>query len=583
MFSTKNTPLVLICILCFFSCAERDSVSQRIQEIRRIGDDSPDSALMLLNDLRRQIKDVDDHTVYTADLLEIRLKDKAFLKAHNDKDIKKVLAYFEKNGTTKEKQEAYYYAGSIYRDLDDVPSSLVYFMKSTECAGHGKSVDSTLLRNSYSQLCALFFSVQDYSNALNMAKKEIAIAQKLNILDASTLLQEGSSMLRLDSLSAARECIMEAFEYVDNDNDSIDIYSLSSLLYQLSSVGCIEESDKCYGYIREIQKTHALTPSTYLALGRYYTEKNDLDSAICCYDSVLHITEELPYLYDASRKLSLIYNSRNDTDKANLYAQIFISVSDTLNLEKRQTEAATTHNRYKYQKDQEEEKEIKEEKDRYYMMLVIASFTFVLIVLTLIVVFTYHKNIQLKEILEKSHELDMTKLEKENLEEEILQQKKILAAAKEELSKNDEEMKQMKSDMKIAENELDMAHRQLEDRLMQSKNILKLLHQTQFEERTEDILEKIHKAAAGKYKMSHLDWKRFHNAVNDMYPDFAYRIAEHFGKKINDKQILFCELMRVGISNPQIQTLMDMPKATVWRWAKKYDWVLSANNDTCVV
>ena len=69
----------------------------------------------------------------------------------------------------------------------------------------------------------------------------------------------------------------------------------------------------------------------------------------------------------------------------------------------------------------------------------------------------------------------------------------------------------MKLEMTIAENELKMAHRQLEDRLMQSKNILKLLHQTQFEERTEDILEKIHKAAAGKYKMSHLDWKRFPN------------------------------------------------------------------------
>ncbi len=580
MFSTKSTSLVLICILCFLSCTERNNVSHRIQEIRRTGDTCPDSALMLLHDLRQQINDADAHTLHTMDLLEIRLKDKAFLKAHNDKDVKQVLAYFERNGSAKERQEAYYYAGSVYRDLDDVPSSLIYFMKSTECAEQGEPTDSVLLRNSYSQLYALFFGVQDYSNALNMAKKEVAIAKELDMLDASTLLQNGAVLLRLDSLTAAKECIMGAFNYVDNENIPTDIYSLSSLLYQLSAVGCTEEAEKCCGYIKEYQKTQALPPSTYLALGKFYTRQNDVESAISCYDSVLQISEELSCLYDASRNLSLIYNAKNNTDKANQYAQIFISVSDTLNLDKRQTEASTTYNKYKYQKDQEEEKNIKEEKERYYVILVISSFTFVLIVLALIIIFTYHKNTQLKEILKKSHELDMIKLEKKNLEEEILQEKKILAAAKEELSKNDEEKKRMKLEMTIAENELKMAHRQLEDRLMQSKNILKLLHQTQFEERTEDILEKIHKAADGKYKMSHLDWKRFHNAVNDMYPDFAYRIVEHFGEKINDKQILFCELMRVGISNPQIQTLMDMPKATVWRWAKKYDWVISAKNDT---
>ena len=62
---------------------------------------------MLLHDLRQQINDADAHTLHTMDLLEIRLKDKAFLKAHNDKDVKQVLAYFDRNGSAKDRQEAY--------------------------------------------------------------------------------------------------------------------------------------------------------------------------------------------------------------------------------------------------------------------------------------------------------------------------------------------------------------------------------------------------------------------------------------------------------------------------------------------
>ena len=407
-----------------------------------------------------------------------------------------------------------------------------------------------------------------------MARKESVVAEKLHILDTSTILHEGATLLRLDSTSAAKKNVLRAFLYAEKPDGIADIYSLSSLLYQLSSLGYVEESYTCYKHIKEIQKTHDLPVSTYLALGKYFSELEQTDSAICCYKKVLQITDELDYQYDASRQLSLIYDAKNNIEKANQYAQIFISVSDSLNLEKRQTEAATTHNRYKYQKDKEEELRIKEEKDFYHRILLIVIFTFFIVVLIFISLYMYKKNAHLKEIINKTNELDRIKAANHGLQNEITKQEQQLINAKEKLGNNEIEIRQMKAELTKSDNELRIVKLQLEERLMQSKSIFQLLRQTQFESSTDDIILKLRKAADGLYKMTELDWKRFHNAVNELYPDFTDMMVTHLGKKINNKQLLFCELMRVGITNPQIQVLMDMPKATVWRWANKYSWLL---------
>lgn len=574
--------LYYILIPLILSCSDDRGLYSQIEELKQIGDAHPDSALDLLHNLDEQIEVADKHTQNTCKMLSIRLCDKAYIKATSDKNVKEVLEYFENNGNWNEKQEANYYAGSVYRDLDDVPRALTMFLRSIDCAEQGSQIDSILLRNTYSQLYALYFSVQDYSNALIMARKESDVAEKLHILDTSTLLHEGAALLRLDSTTAAKNNILHAFQHAERSDGRTDIYSLSSLLYQLSSLGYIEESHTCYEHIKEIQKDINLPASTYLALGKYFRECEQTDSAICCYKKVLHITKELDYIYDALRNLSLIYDSKNDYEKANYYAQTFIQINDSLNLEKRQTDAASTHNKYKYLKNKEEEQKIKEEKDLYHRILLIAIFIFCIVVLMFITLYMYKKNTHLQEIVSKTNELDRIKTVNHELQNEISKQELQLVSAREKLGNNELEMEQMKAELTKSDNELHIVRLQLEERLMQSKSIFQLLRQTQFESNTDDIITKLRKAADGLYKMTELDWKNFHNAVNELYPYFADEMVTHLGKKINDKQLLFCELMRVGITNPQIQVLMDMPKATVWRWAKRYDWIIDPEHKNVI-
>lgn len=561
---------------CIFSisCSKNEELNNKLEEIRSIGNVYPDSAIILLQELQDEALYSNEYTRNKFDLLSIRLEDKAYKLPISDKKIKNVLNFYEQKGSMAEKQEAYYYAGSVYRDLNDVPRALEFFLKSVECGEASVKIDSVMLRNSYSQLYALYFCVQDYINALVMASKESAIARELNLLDARTMLHEGEVLLRVDSISEATLRLRQALEYLEKENCYTDIYTITSLLYHLSVLRLNGEAEKCYKHVLEIQNGCELPASTYLSLGKYFLLVEKVDSAIYCYKEILENTNSFEHKYDASRQLALIYDSKGNTEKANWYAQQFIEISDSLNLGKRQTEAATTNNRYKYLKDKEEEQKLKEEKERYFMTLLVCSFLFIVLVLLLISFFTYKKNLRLKEIIKKTEEIKRIKGENLSLQSEIHMQEEKLSIAKEKIQKNEKELYQMKSDLDKSEIELQMARNKLEERLLQSKSILQLLHQTKFEGNAEGIIDKIRKAAEGKYVMKELDWKQFQNAVNELYPELADKLVRQSKKKISDKQFLFCQLIRVGITNPQIQVLLDMPKATVWRWANKYSWLL---------
>ena len=37
--------------------------------------------------------------------------------------------------------------------------------------------------------------------------------------------------------------------------------------------------------------------------------------------------------------------------------------------------------------------------------------------------------------------------------------------------------------------------------------------------------------------------------------------------------------MRIGLSKPQIQNMTNLSRVTIWRWVKKFDWVLTNDDD----
>ena len=77
--------------------------------------------------------------------------------------------------------------------------------------------------------------------------------------------------------------------------------------------------------------------------------------------------------------------------------------------------------------------------------------------------------------------------------------------------------------------------------------------------------------------MEPADWKQLYQAVDDLYPAFKDRLLKELGS-FTEQQMQVCYLMRIGLSKPQIQNMTDLSRATIWRWVKKYDWVLTPDD-----
>ena len=65
--------------------------------------------------------------------------------------------------------EAYYYAGRVYRDLQDVPQALDYFQRAAQ-ASYG-STDYRLISKIYAQIGTLFSYQDIYDESLEMFKR----------------------------------------------------------------------------------------------------------------------------------------------------------------------------------------------------------------------------------------------------------------------------------------------------------------------------------------------------------------------------------------------------------------------------
>ena len=161
----KNVALVLsaICVCLLLSCS-RERYLEEFERIKIVGDEDPKKALSMLDSLEIGVREKSEYVKNKYDLLRIRLNDKADNLPSSDMMIKKLVGYFEDKGSILEKQEVSYYAGSVYRDLQDTPRSLEYFLKAVEYANAGGGCDSIMLRNSYSNLNDLYYKVQNYKS-----------------------------------------------------------------------------------------------------------------------------------------------------------------------------------------------------------------------------------------------------------------------------------------------------------------------------------------------------------------------------------------------------------------------------------
>ena len=572
-----------ICIpitLLLISCSNYDDSSlDRMERIKEIGNENPQMALVMLDSLEADIRNESDYAKNKYDLLRIRLNDKAENMPSSDIMIKRLMKYFEVRGSISEKQEVYYYAGSIYRDLQDTPRALEYFFKSLDLAIDHKECDHIMLRNTYSNLQYLFYMVQDYPNAVEMGINELECCRQTRKDVVLPFMHIGASYLALDSLQQAESALDSAYAHIIKSGD-IPKYqeSLLFLLYDYSDLGNTKKAKDCSALIinNPLEEFSALS---CMAFAKYFESIEEYDSAAIYCKRVIDDGTMTDYMYEAAKHLFRIYKNTEDIHNASKYAEIYMQLSSDLDFGKRQELAATVNNQFKYHLDQKKEQQLKNEKEKYKNTLILVSLATLLLASVGYIFHIKRRNKHLLAIATLSSELQRVADKEKHLSKNIEEKEKELTKARESFEKTTDELNNVKQELDRVNEELTEYNEalkekeeQLAERMEQNKSFIKLLHQSELEGKAEDVIHAIRKSSTGRMNMESADWKQLFKAVDELYPTFNERLLKELGNFTEDQKRV-CYLMRIGLSKPQIQNMTNLARVTIWRWTKKYDWV----------
>ena len=513
-----------------------------MSKIKEIGDESPGRALVMLDSLEFEIRNKNIYIQNKYDLLRIRLNDKANNLPSSDRIIKRLVEYFEEGGSALDKQEVYYYAGSTYRDLHDTPRSLEYFFKSLNYAIENKESDHIMLRNTYSNLNHLYYLVQNYTDALKAAIKELEYCRKTHSNSIVPYMHVGTSYLALDSLTQAEAAFDSAYAQIVKPENFYSFKDmLVFLLYDYSALNNTKKAKDCATLIYKNQM-NAFSTYSCMAFAGYYESIGKKDSATFYCKKIID----------------------DGTDINNMYEAV--------------------NNAYKYHLDKKEEEDLKDKKEKYRNTLIIVSLITLLLASIGYIQHIKKRNKHLKVIAGLSSELQRISDNDRQLHEYIKNKEKELAISKESLEITSKELNNVKYDLQRVNKELTEYNealkdkeKQLAEKMEQNKSFIKLIHQSELEGKAEDVIHSIRQSSIGKMNMGSAEWKQLYKAVDELYPTFNERLLKELGN-FTEQQKQVCYLMRIGLSKPQIQNITNLARVTIWRWVKKYDWVFTSED-----
>ena len=561
--------IITISFLCI-SCKD-NSLLSKMDQIKTVGDENPALALKMLDSIYVDARNASEYTIMKYDLLKIRLEDKSYIPHTSNRVIENLVKYFEENGTVKDKQEAYYYAGSVYRDLDDTPRGIENLYKSIKAVSDKKECDSIILRNAYSNLYYLFVNVQDYNNALKMAQMEYSISKAINNTTINTMNQITNAYIDLDMNKEGLRYLNETFNLLKNKKYAKEDNFIFLVLYNYSHLKLKDKANECYNLIKK-RKLKRMDAFVRNILGNYYMLIGQQDSAIACYESIINEKKNEYAMYDTSKKLFHIYSENGNKDKAIKYGAEFVRMSEKLDLAKNSELAATVNNKYKYHLDQSRMQKMESERTMYLRIALTIGFSAVLLTLAFVIFYMRKKNITLRRQLALTDSLNSVKAQMSDIKKNTLLKEQQLASAQSEIAAKEQKMKEISEELQHNEQLLETTQKRLNDKMKQSEQLMQMLHKAELEDSASDVVEAVRKSAEGKKKLSATEWQQLYSAVNSLYPDFKDSLVSRDGN-LSEQQMQMCYLMRIGLTGPQINNVVDISRTTVWRWTNANKWI----------
>lgn len=566
--------LVYMFSILLFSCGENSSMKY-MSHIKVVANTNPMLATRMMDTLAVGIKGESEYLRMKYELLKLELNDKNNVLPTSNKMIEYLVKYFDKNGTESDRYEAYFYAGSVYRDLHDTPRSMAYFEKIVNRSSDRLCTDSLLLRNAYSNLYYLFFNVQDYANAKTMAENEYKVSVSLRDVPVNTIMHLGSAYMAVGEKDKAIRCFDTALSQIISDGVCREADNLYVLLYNYANLGCTAQAVNCFRVISDLpRRSDALA---YNSLGKFYRSVNRPDSAIICYEHILESSKDEYNKYDAAKALFQLYKDKGCLNEAVKYGNDFVNLTENLDLYQNQQLAATVNNKFQYHLDQEKMQKNELERELFMRITIIVASCALLLICFVVLLYMYKKNKALNRELTLTDKLSDVKVQLSKLKKSTAVKEQMLEEAHNDIEAKEKKLQVVNDELARNEQLLEEVKERLEKKMQQSQSLMQMLQRVKLEEKANDVVEAVRKTAEGKKCLSSTEWNRLFAAVNELFPNFKDELLRN-NSDLNEQQLQVCYLMKIGMNGPQINNIVDISRTTVWRWVKAYSWIYGIDN-----
>lgn len=558
--------------LCLSACGLQKEYPEAMQQAIRCLDTNPDSARFYLASISSNIPEEPEETRMYHALLTLRAEDKLYVRQTSDSLIKSIVTYYNKQGDTAKRLEAYYMLGRIYRDLDEPLEALKAFQEAADLGKKTQQYD--LLGRVYEQKMYVFSYQNLLAEASEMANKsyDYYCMQKDTIGITYALRNKARLYSKINQKDSMEICYQKAVRIAFNAKDTLTAYSiLRELAAILADLHRYDDSEKALAYIPEKSKKENAITLYNIARIHLYRQQEDsaryylLKALQAKYNKNIYLQKSI------YQQLSSLSEKQGEVAQALRYERTCAMFKDSI-AAITQTEAIyKIHALYNYQK-------IKQEKDR---LLLQNEHQQKLLYLSLLILLGISILISwgIRRFKQYKQNVAQQKKELANLRVELEREKETEQKQEHELQKNQTKIEELELLIETARKERDEKTetcQQLQRQISQleiSNRHIRLNMDEKALARQEKELRKQEMRQSAIYLWFHEEshwehipeaapqWEELRNLIKDCFPQFIVRLHTLY-PKISEMELRTCFLLKLEIPLKAFPKIMNKASAS---------------------
>jgi len=534
-------------------CQQRIDYPAQLLLADSLASADPTTAITLLSAMEEDMNQAPKATQMLHRLLSIKAADKAYIPHTTDSLILPVVQYYEQGGDPDYLGEAYYYAGRVYRDLNDAPLALAYFQKGLDATRQNKSqwVSSVL----YAQMGEIYYYQSLYPEALEMYGEAYRLDALSNdtlgiILDLRDLAFTHRTLQQPDSaLYYLHQAEQLAQQYEDEEMQGLIASQLAGLYNQL---GKQEEAhrfiDQAMQQVGEADKfsTYDVYANILLNEGRY-------DEAQTYY-KLMTQADAAPVRQDAYNGLATIAAHKHQSDDYLYYYELYKACSDSIHRADATESVSRMNAMYNYQLREKENIRLQKQLERHQQLLQRIAFVVSVILLLLIIYIQYsrRKRMRLQHNKERLQQLQ---------EEKYRQSEAFIQANKEEIIHLQQQLEEANQENHELVERLERQKEQLENANLVAEIKRGEKNQADSVIRDSDVMKHLKQMVNQGNHIKAKEVKEIEKLLDEVYPDFRQHLSQ-LGN-MNPLEYQVCLLLKMELSPSSIATLVLRDKSTV--------------------